>query len=168
MLLRFTKHDAKAPTLTCIRDDGTTTWFRSETNGEYFVFHDLTHYCIETVLGYVQAFWGIVAAGRDLNDFGSTDGTPDQREYAPEASYAEVLAGFLTARSNMSDEEQVAHLSYDAAMTHMCDICAEYGLVAPQITEEQYTEILEQRADLWERWLALEPGSSLELTFPKV
>jgi len=95
MVVQFARHSDKPPTLTCIRDDGSVTWFRAGHNGEFFVAHDLLHYAVETTLGFSTAFYGMIAAGRDLNDFGSQDGRPDERQYSEEALQAEQLVGLI-------------------------------------------------------------------------
>ena len=52
MVIRLTKGKGEKPgTLTCVRDDGTTTWQKSS---EYFARHDLMHYAVETTLGYME------------------------------------------------------------------------------------------------------------------
>ena len=37
------------------------------------VLHDLIHYVVETTLGYREAFFGLLAAGWDIQDFGAID-----------------------------------------------------------------------------------------------
>src|SRR5262249_62175861 len=35
-----------------------------------FPVHDLVHYCVESTLGFRDAFFGLIAAGWNLEDFG--------------------------------------------------------------------------------------------------
>jgi hypothetical protein len=54
------------------RADGTATWERKEEpNAWFFVAHDLTHFAVETILGYRRGFYGLVAEGWALSDFGT-------------------------------------------------------------------------------------------------
>ena len=68
MLIRFTR-GKKGDVLTCVREDGTTTWMRERPG---FVAHDLAHYAVETEFGYDTGFFGLVAHGWELGtaDFG--------------------------------------------------------------------------------------------------
>ena len=70
MVIRFKKGKNqwkhKPDTLTCIRDDGSITWTHLHRG---FVHHDFAHYVVETTLGFENAFFGIVAKGRDIPDF---------------------------------------------------------------------------------------------------
>jgi hypothetical protein len=163
MRLRFTKFSDKQPTLTCIRDDGTTTWFQSETNGDFFVYHDLTHYAVESVMGYTKAFFGLVKAGRDLNDF-NTDGET-MVDLDPEASYAELFAGILSIRTYQADHMQAPEsaIAYADVIQTIVDRCAEFELPAPVISEEKYNAVVALQRELHQRWQQTEPGSALEL-----
>src|SRR3989475_12063198 len=71
MLIRIKKKTDGSAALSCVRDDGSVTWQRQEgIQGRFFPLHDLTHYAVETVLGHRRGFYGLVAAGWDLTDFG--------------------------------------------------------------------------------------------------
>lgn len=71
MLIRFTKAKRadKPDVLTCVRDDGSTTWMHERPG---FVLHDLAHYAAEITFGYRLGFFGLVASGWELSnsDFG--------------------------------------------------------------------------------------------------
>jgi hypothetical protein len=71
MLVRFSKGKRadRPDALTCVRDDGTTTWMRERPG---FVAHDLAHYAVETTFGYRYGFFGLVRSGWELSssDFG--------------------------------------------------------------------------------------------------
>jgi hypothetical protein len=68
MIIRFTKakNEDRPSTITCFRDDGTTTGMPST---PFFVRHDLTHYAVETVLGLRTAFFGLLAQGWEISSF---------------------------------------------------------------------------------------------------
>ena len=57
-------------TLVCIRPDGSQTMQHDKTGG-FFAVHDLTHYAVETTLNHKRGFYGLVAEGWDLGDFGA-------------------------------------------------------------------------------------------------
>lgn len=146
--------------LRCRRDDGSETWFQaSHANSDFFAAHDLSHYAIETVLQYESAFYGMVASGRDLNDFGSQSGVPDARAYSAEAMWAENLANMmlLCLREEKSYEEflQFLEMTYSAKPEP-----------APEVSEEQYRAIQNKLKSLLGQWEILHVGESLELPFP--
>src|SRR5256714_11770841 len=93
LTIRIKKNPDGRSSLTCTRADGSTTW-QSMKNAQaaFFPRHDLTHYAVETVLGHRNGFYGLVAAGWDLSDFG----TPWPRGRMPnEAVLSEIMVGFL-------------------------------------------------------------------------
>lgn len=61
MIIELKKGHNGPPTLSCIRADGTRT--RGKLH-PFFPVHDLTHAAVESVLGFNEAFFGLVAAGR--------------------------------------------------------------------------------------------------------
>ena len=77
----------------CHRADGTTTWQRNDgARGSFFVVHDLTHYAVETILGHRRGFWGMVADGWNVTDFGA----PWPRGPIPaDLDPSELIVGFL-------------------------------------------------------------------------
>ena len=155
MIIRLSKgRNEKPPTLTCLRDDGSCTWQRSS---DYFARHDLIHYAVETTLGYREAFFGLVAQGRDLDAFGTRDGVNDV--YTLEEGWAEGLVGLLQLPSfgtPLSDEEMTRLLA---------TICAGHGAPVPPITTEQLAQIRSRVRALHETWEQVPEGGAMELTF---
>jgi hypothetical protein len=92
MIIRFTKGKKadKQDTLTCVRDAGSTTWWPLSA---HFAQHDMLHYIVETTLGYNEAFFRLVAKGRDIDSFGTRDGQKDT--YTREEGETELLVGLL-------------------------------------------------------------------------
>jgi hypothetical protein len=79
--------------LRCIRADGTVTWQRTNgRQGTFFPIHDLTHYAVETVLGTRRGFFGLVAAGWDLEE---TNGKGARGPLPDETLIVEHLVGLL-------------------------------------------------------------------------
>src|SRR6185436_2865273 len=95
LTVRIKKKTDGNAALSCRRADGTVTWQRQEGgHGVFFPLHDLTHFAVETVLGFRRAFYGLVAEGWDISTF-------EERGIAarlPEdAGLAEVIVGFFDA-----------------------------------------------------------------------
>jgi uncharacterized C2H2 Zn-finger protein len=67
--IEIVKRADGAGLLRCTRADGTVTWQKqSERHALHFTHHDLTHFAVETTLGYGQGFFGLIASGWDIED----------------------------------------------------------------------------------------------------
>jgi hypothetical protein len=160
--IRIKKKTDGAAALSCTRPDGSTTWQRQEGQlGRFFPLHDLTHFAVETVLGFKRAFYGLVAEGWDLSRFAD----PGMSKQLPEeAGLAEVLVGFLDVeratgtRATAEDFNWKIRTYYD-----------EHGTPTPtfRMTDDLLDRIRAVRADLFARWHAVQPGDSLELSFDR-
>ena len=53
---RAKRHDHQG-VLTCYREDGTTSWQKQSRHAAYLAHHDLTHFTVETTLGYEKGFF---------------------------------------------------------------------------------------------------------------
>jgi hypothetical protein len=145
--------------LSCRRADGSVTWQRQEgAQGRFFPLHDLTHLAVETELEYAQGFFGLVAAGWDITDFGR----PWPRGELPaQALLAELIVGFLdgerAAGTRWSlDELRASTASYAAQSGRPVDLA---------LRETDLDRIRERRGQLFAQWAALGAGETLELTF---
>src|SRR4051794_2520929 len=157
MIIRLAKgKNGKPPTLTCVRDDGTSTWQRST---EYFAHHDLIHYAVETTLGYTEAFLGLVATGKDLDAFGTRNGVKDV--YTLQEGWAEALVGLLQLPAG----EGGTPLRDEELSDHLAKICVENGVPGPLIVTEQLGRVRSQIRTLHETWDRLPEGGAMELTF---
>ena len=160
LVIHIKKKTDGSAALTCRRADGSVTWQRHDgQQGRFFPLHDLTHYAVETVLGHPRGFYGLVAEGWDLTDFGK----PWPRGPLPvEALASELLVGFL-------DHERGAGVQWSAddfnasAATHYAERGPEN---APHLTDEDLNTVRDRRRELFARWAALPAGEALELTFP--
>lgn len=157
MIIRFTKgKDGKEPVLTCTREDGSVSWQKSS---EFFVRHDLIHYVVETVLGYRNAFLGLVASGRGLEDFGTRNGVKDT--YTNEERWAELIVSALQFPSAAGGPAA----SENEVIEAVAKSCADNGKPSPGITPEQIAAIRVRIQELHRQWAQLPDGESLELTF---
>lgn len=155
MVIHFTKNnrrrdDDKPHTLTCRRDDGSQTW---QPSSEFFVRHDLVHYAVETVLGYNEAFLGLVARGKDLDAFGTRNGVKDV--YTFEEGWAETIVGLL----------QWFWPSDDALFDALATACANGGIPVPPLTPAQLARIRAAVTALHAEWERLPEGAVLERAF---
>ena len=157
MIIRLTKAaDAKPGTLTCLREDGSRTW---QPSTDYFVRHDLIHYAVETTLGYQEAFYGLLAKGKDLDDFGTRNGVKDT--YTLEEHWAEGIVGVL--------QWPVIGGGLPPGVKEWLDLIEQaflaQNLAPPPVTQDQLVCIQAVINDLHARWDQLPPGETLELSF---
>jgi hypothetical protein len=160
LTIRFVRRPDGAVLFELRRADGTTTWQkRSGPTAEFFAVHDLTHYAVETTLGFHRAFYGLVAEGWELSDFG----TPWHRgPLAAEALAAEVIVGCF-------DTQRAAH---EQLLASQCNSSAQSYFAARDepspvyVTDDQLDRVRSVLSDLVWRWHSAGPGDSLVLTFP--
>ena len=156
--IRIKKNPDGRTSLSCTRADGTTTWQRQDgAQAAFFPRHDLTHYAVETVLGHRQGFYGLVASGWDLTDFGK----PWPRGRIPsDAGLTEMIVGFLDLERGTG---QIG-LAEDLNAT-LAQYCSENSLPAPLLTDADLNRVRQKRGELFARWEAVKPGDALELPF---
>jgi hypothetical protein len=159
LLIRIKKTADGRSALTCIRADGTSTW-QSMKNAQaaFFPRHDLTHYAVETVLRHPNGFYGLVASGWDLSDFG----TPWPRGQMPnEAVVSEMIVGLLDLERSSGQLVQPEEVN-----ERLREFCAEHGLAAPPVlTDDDLWRVRQKRGELFAQWEATRPGDALELPF---
>ena len=160
MLARFTKNSpaAAADMLTCIRTDGSSTWHEMPRQG--ILPHDAFHFVVESTLGWHDAFFGQVAAGRSLTDVmkklhgGSATWTKNtqalQSESVIECLEAEQWGG-------PSDPAEFAQRIVRTSRRH--------GVPPPDITAEEVERIRIALREFGAVWRPLPPGGSVERTF---
>jgi hypothetical protein len=159
LTIKFTKRRDGSVISRFERDDGTATWQRKDgPQANFFAAHDLTHYALETTLGYRRGFYGLVAEGWDLSDFG----TPWPRGPLPaDAEPAELIAGLLDGERATGERGSAAEFNEKIALYY-----DTHGLTgAPILTQEELEQIRKLARELRARWEAVIPGDSLELTF---
>jgi hypothetical protein len=149
-----------AAALSFTRADGTVTWQRQEgRQGRFFPLHDLTHYAVETVLRLDRAFYGLVAAGWNLTDFGN----PWPRgPMPPDAGMAELIVGFLDTERASGAVWTAGDFNTKAVAYHQI----RGGVPTLEVTEADLGRIRAVRQALFDRWDALPAGAAIELPFP--
>ena len=162
LLIRIKKGKDGSAALSCTRADGSVTWQKQAgAYGSVFPQHDLTHYAIETELGYRSGFYGLVADGWEISDFT----TPWPRGPIPnEAREVELIVGFFDTERRSMDHWTPEEFN-DHAVRHVSAGKYANVLTPPQLTDEQITRVRQARDALLARWFEVAPGDALELEF---
>lgn len=161
LVIRIKKRTDGSAALSCLRPDGSVTWQRQEgRQGRFFPLHDMTHYVVETELAHRKGFYGMVADGWDLTDFGA----PWPRGPIPEdADPSELIVGFLDAERASGEEWSTADFN-----DRLADFYTEPGVLgACTITDAQLHRIRERVRELFDAWIEVPPGESLELLYSR-
>ncbi len=161
LLIRIKKKTDGSAALSCLRADGSVTWQRQDgVQGRFFPVHDLTHYAVETVLGHRRGFYGLVAEGWDLSDFGA----PWSKGRLPaDLDPSELIVGFLDGERAGGVQWSAADFNAKAASYH-----AQHGLRETcRISPSELERVRAVRDELIARWRALPAGATLELPFER-
>ena len=138
--------------LRCTRADGSVTWQKqSVRHAAHFTHHDLTHFAVETTLGYEQGFFGLIASGWNIED---TTGKGARGPLPDEAGEVESVVGSF-------DSERSSGTLWTA------DEFAQFASrkLTRTLDEAAIRAIRSSRADLFRRWVAVEVGGKLELEY---
>jgi len=163
--IRLKRHADGSASITCTRRDGSVTWQRQ--NGQTALVmpvHDLTHYAVETTLGFARGFYGLLADGWEITDFAS----PWPRGPIPdEALVVELIVGFFDA-----ERRQGEALSAEAFAVQAAQYLASreaVGKTMPagrwQLTDHELARVRARRDELLEQWAAVPAGGALDLEF---
>jgi hypothetical protein len=155
----LTKHADGGAVLRCTRTDGTASWQRHHgRQAVFFPLHDLTHFAIETELGFRRAFYGLVAEGWDIEE---TTGKGARGPLPPEALWVEHLVGAF-------DLERAGSVVWtaDELNAQARTFAVDRGLPSPPaLTDDDLGRIRSRLGALFARWALLEAGATLELGF---
>jgi hypothetical protein len=136
-----------AGVLRCIREDGSVTWQKQTKHAAHFALHDLTHYAVETTLGYRRGFFGLIAEGWEVED---TTGKGARGPLPAEALEVERMVGLF-------DSER------GSGMLWTLD---EFNAFAPRpLSGADIAGVRALRGKLFKQWSAIAPGQKLELQF---
>ena len=155
MRVEFTRREDGTTTLRCVRDDGSATWQNQQArHAAFFALHDLTHYAVETELGFSAGFYGLIASGWDIDD---TTGKGKRGALPPETLLVEQIVGFL-------DRERASPEPWSASDFNamLAETSSQSSLV---VTDDDLTRVRSKVRELSGRWAALSPGETLTLTF---
>jgi hypothetical protein len=123
------------------------TWQKQTRHAEHFALHDLTHFAVESTLGYRHGFFGLIAEGWEIED---TTGKGSRGPLPPEALEVERIVG-------MFDTERGSGVLLTAEDFN--------GHITRQLTDAEIARVRACRGGLFSRWFAVEPGGTLELQF---
>lgn len=147
MLIEILKQPDGRGLLRCTRDDGSVTWQKQARHAAHFALHDLTHFSVESALGCSSGFFGLIEQGWDTAD---TTGKGTRGPLPQEAIEVEKIVGLL-------DTERAS-----GALINV----REFNQLAPRsLTQAELNSIRKLRAELFEKWSAVQPGEALQLTF---
>jgi hypothetical protein len=160
LILQFTKRTDGSALLRCVRDDGSETWQKQQgDHATFFPLHDLTHYAVETELGFGRGFYGLIAAGWDIEE---TTGKTARGPLPDEAIEVEYIVSALAAErasGAVSPAEEFNQLAKTFAGTKR--------LSEPRpLTEADLIRVRSRMDELFLRWRTLAPGETLEVAFP--
>jgi len=145
--IEISKRADGAGVLRCTRDDGSVTWQKQAKHGAHFALHDLTHYAVETALGYRRGFFGLIAEGWEVDD---TTGKGTRGPLPAEALLVERIVGLF-------DSERGSGMLWTLE---------EFNGFAPRaLTDAEIGSVRALRGKLFRQWFAIAPGQKLELKF---
>jgi hypothetical protein len=152
LTIQITKRADGAGVLRCTRADGSVTWQKqADRHAAFFALHDLTHFAVESVLGFRQGFYGLLAAGWDIED---TGGKGARGRLPPEAVEVERIVGLF-------DTERGSGVFLTA---EDYDLFATPGM--RRLSDEEIVRVRTRRGELFSQWAAVAPGEAMELKFP--
>jgi hypothetical protein len=157
--IEFAKRKDGNTVLRCIRDDGSVTWQRNnDEHARFFPLHDLLHYAVESELGFVQGFFGLLAAGWNIDE---TTGKSARGSLPDEALEVEHVVSAFSAEWNSDAGWSAADFNEQAAT-----FTKTRGLPPPRLlTEEELKRVRARFQELVGRWRDLPEGETLRLEF---
>ena len=158
--IQFTRRADGSALLRCVRENGSETWQKQQgDHASFFPLHDLTHYAVETQLGFTRGFYGLIAAGWDIDE---TTGKTARGPLPDEAIDVEYIVSALAAERASGaavGADEFNHLAETFALAK--------GFPKPRpLTEIDLTGIRSRIDELFVRWRTLASGETLELPFP--
>jgi hypothetical protein len=165
LTIRIKRHPDHSASLTCTRRDGSVTWQRQSGQlGQVFPPHDLTHFAVETALGFRRGFYGLVADGWDIADFAA----PLPRGPIPEeAREVELLVGFFQADARADTPWTPAEFAAYAESYIASREATRHDSIRrpPALDEPSLQRVRALRDALYTRWFNVGAGEELVLTF---
>ncbi|HEV3483262.1 MAG TPA: hypothetical protein VGR97_13155 [Candidatus Acidoferrales bacterium] len=147
MRIEIAKRADGTGVLRCTRDDGSITWQKQERHGAHFALHDLTHFAVETSLGYQRGFFGLIAEGWDIAD---TSGRGPRGPLPDQAFEVERIVGVF-------DSERASSVLWTAE---------EFNEFGPRaLSNTEIAKVRAARAALFKKWSEVSPGQTLNLEF---
>ncbi|HEY2843906.1 MAG TPA: hypothetical protein VGJ09_09655 [Bryobacteraceae bacterium] len=153
MRVQITKKADGSGVLRCTRADGSAAWQKQTgRHAAFFALHDLTHFAVETALGYRRGFFGLVADGWDFED---TTGKGARGALPAEAVEVEGIVGMFDAERSGGAIWTAEEFNEFAAMRS-----------ARPLSAEEIARVRKKRSELFAQWSSVAAGAMLELQFP--
>jgi hypothetical protein len=147
LVVQIAKRADGSGVLRCTRADGSVTWQKQMRHAAHFALHDLTHFAVESTLGFRGGFFGLIAEGWEIEE---TTGKGSRGRLPPEAAEVERIVG-------MFDMERASGTFVTAE---------DFANHAPRaLSDPDIARVRACRGELFSRWSAIEPGGTLELQF---
>ena len=164
LTIRLKRHADGSASITLTRSDGSVTWQRQ--NGKLalvFPPHDITHFAVESVLGFTSGFYGLVADGWEISDFAA----PYPRGEIPgEAREVEAWVGLFDGFRRDKDAMDAEALNAEARRV-LTDSRFAAITTARTLSPDDVRRVRERRNELLGQWHALAGGESIELAFER-
>jgi hypothetical protein len=160
LIIELTKRKDGNTVLRCVRDDGTVTWQRNESQRAlFFPVHDLMHYAVETELGFRRGFYGLIAEGWDIAE---TTGKTSRGALPNETLEVEYLVSAFSAESASGDVAIAAEFNQLAGT-----FAAAKGMPQPrQMSDQELLRVRLRFDELATKWRALATDGAMQLSFP--
>jgi hypothetical protein len=157
VVIRITKQVGGGTVLRCVRADGSETWQRQDGDrAVFFALHDLTHFAVETELGYRRGFYGLIAHGWEIEETTGKTARGPLPAKAVEVEY--LVSAFSAERSSGStaSPDEFNQLAKTFARSK--------GMASPrELSSEELERVRGRFAELATKWQMVAPGDSLEL-----
>jgi len=157
--VQLTKRADGNVVLRCTRRDASVTWERHEKHASFFSFHDLTHFAVETTLGFTNGFYGLIADGWDIAD---TTGKGSRGKLPPASVLVEHIVGLLD-RERSGGAPALSAAEFNAQLDEMAGIDPQ----RPRLTDTQLTRVRNRIEELHSQWNGIPAGSALDLAFSR-
>ncbi len=152
MRVQITKKADGAGVLRCVRADGSVTWQKqTDRHAAFFALHDLTHFAVETMLGFRRGFFGLIAEGWEIED---TTGKGARGPLPPDAGEAEMMVGVFSAEAAGGVIWTVEEFN---------EFATTVG--TRKLTGDEIARVKKKRSELFQQWAEVAPGATLELTY---
>jgi hypothetical protein len=157
LIIEFAKQKDGSAVLRCRRADGSVSWQKQEgKHAAFFPLHDLTHYAVETELGFRRGFYGLIAEGWEIAE---TTGKRARGPLPNETLEVEYLVSAFSAERASGTATTAAEFN-DLAAT----FASANEMPQPRkLSDEELGRVRSRFNELATQWRSLAPGSTLEL-----
>ena len=163
--IRLKRHADSSASLSCTRRDGSVTWQRQNgPTARVMPAHDLTHFAVESTLGFRHGFYGLLADGWEITDFAA----PRPRGPIPdEALVVELIVGFFDAERRQGEAMTAEAFAVQAEQYVASRVAV--GKSMPdglrRLTDDELARVRARRDELLSWWAAVPVGGALDLEF---